>query len=558
MERQGWRWDVLWFLACAVLSSAYCVTSAGQLGATVDEPDYVFHGMNRWRTGRHNLFMHGGIMPLPCEVQTLPLYLVECARGEPFEVTPDCTQVLPWVRAGNLVFWWILLAYSGYLGRQLAGHWAGRMAMAWLACEPNMLAHASLATTELSLAACLFALLAHYRAGRVDGWAKWRWRVGMPVVWAGFAFLAKASAVVFVPLILFAVELERLARGDVFRPDEMATLSIWQRLGHFVRGALLDGAQVLGGGFLLAVVYFGFGSGSTFRGEWALTYQPRGLIGHGLWQVNQHLHSYAVGAMTFQMWHQEEGHGGSLLLGHWYPNGVWYYFPAALSLKLGLPLLGGVCAAAVAKPRMLANAVVVAAALMLLYSLHCRVQIGIRLFLPIVALLVIGVSAAAVRCCQQAVSEWRRALIVAVTVCAVAWTLWGTLTVWPNALCYANEAAGGVQRNHLNLCDSNHDWGQGLPELLAWHRAHGDAPLSVWYFGHDPALQSAPLTPIDLHHQPPEVLKARLQGRYLAVSMTLLFGGPGQSPLGEHLRAIKPVGQTTTFCIYDFTQAIDP
>jgi hypothetical protein len=558
MERQGWRCDVLWFLACAALSSVYCVTSASHLGATVDEPDYLFHGMNRWHTGRHNLFMNGGIMPLSCEVQTVPLYLVESVRGKPFEVTPDCTGILPWARAGNLVFWWLLLGYGGYLGRQLAGPWAGRLAMAWLACEPNLLAHASLATTDLSLVACLLALLAHYRAGRVAGCAKWHRRVGVPLVWAGFAFLAKASAVVFVPLVLVAVEIERLARSDAFGLQHCAPSSVSQRLGRFVRAGVLDGGQVLVGGFLLAVVYFGFGSGSAFRGEWAQTYQPHGLIAHGLWQVNQYLHSYALGTMTFQMWHQEEGHGGALLLGYWYPDGVWYYFPAALSLKLGVPLLGAVWVVGMVKPRTLANSVGLAAGLLLLYSLTCRVQIGIRLFLPVVALLVIGVSAAVVRCSGLASVEWRRALIRMAAVCAVGWTLWGTLTVWPHALCYANEAAGGARRNHLNLGDSNHDWGQGLPELFAWQMAHGDAPLSVWYFGHDPALGSASLSPIDLHDQPPEVLDVQLRGRYLAVSTTLLFGGPGQSPIGERLRSMNPVARTMTFFIYDFTRDSEP
>jgi hypothetical protein len=552
MERQGWRYDVLWFLACAVLSSVYSVTSASQLGATVDEPDYVFHGMNRWRTGRHNLFMHGGIMPLPCEVQTLPLYLVERVRGQPFEAMPDCTRILPWARAGNLAFWWLVLGYGGYLGRQLGGCWAGRLAMAWLACEPNLLAHASLATTDVSLVACLLALLAHYRAGRVDGQAAWRWRVGAPLVWAGLAFLAKASAVAFVPLVLVAAEIERLVRSDALRADESLG-SVWRRLGRFLMVGLIDGGQVLGGGFLLAVLYFGIGSGSAFRSEWAQTHQPHGLLGHAVWQANKYLHSYALGALTFQMHHQEEGHGGALLLGQWYPEGIWYYFPAAFALKLGLPVLAGVCAVGVARPRALANAVMLATALLLVHSLTCRVQIGIRLFLPAVALLVIGVSAALVQCYGLSRFGWQHGLARTAAMCAVGWTLWGSVAVWPHALCYANEAAGGARRNHLNLGDSNHDWGQGLPELLAWQRAHADAPLSVWYFGRNEALQSANLTPIDLQNQPADTLEARLKGRYLAVSTTLLFGGPGKSPTGERLRAMKPAGRTMTFFIYDFT-----
>ena len=32
----------------------------------------------------------------------------------------------------------------------------------------------------------------------------------------------------------------------------------------------------------------------------------------------------------------------------------------------------------------------------------------------------------------------------------------------------------------LCVSDGNYDWGQGLPELAAWQRAHHDAPLAVW------------------------------------------------------------------------------
>jgi hypothetical protein len=546
----GWRADACWFLACAVLSSIYCVTASDRLGATVDEPSYVQLGLARWRTGRHTAFLNAGTMPLSCEVQTLPLFLAETLRSRPFDLAEDWPRCLPWARAGNLLFWWLLLGYGGYLGRQLAGRWGGWAAMALLACEPNLLAHAGLATTDLALTACLVALLAHYRTGRVGAWATWRWRVGVPLLFAALTFLAKASGIVFVPLVLLAVEIERLARSDA-----VAGASWRQRLGRFLSPALLDGGQVLGGGFLIALVYFGFGSGNSFRGEWAQTHQPHGLFAHALWQFNQTLHSNALGVLVFQMGHQEAGHGGALLLGHWYPDGVWYYFPVALSLKLGLPLLLTLGLLAVMKPRALGNTVIAAAALLLLYSLNCRVQIGVRLFLPVVTLLGIGAAVATVLAAREAVSRRARGCLRFGALCALGWSLFGTLAIWPHPLCFANEAVGGPGLNCLNLGDSNHDWGQGVPELLAWRTAHGDAPLSVWYFGTDPQLRTGPLTPIDLAALPPEAAEERLQGRYLAVSTTLLYGGPGQSAIGERLRGMQPVGRTTTFVIYDFTRS---
>jgi hypothetical protein len=379
----------------------------------------------------------------------------------------------------------------------------------------------------------------------------------LPLLFAALTYLAKSSAVVYIPLVLLAVEIERLLRSILFpNLDAQLTIGLWSRIGQFLRSAVVDGLQIGCGGFLLAILYCSFGSGSAFRGEWAFDNQPHGAIGHMLWQINQYLHSYALGALTFQMRHQEDGHGGSFLLGQWYPEGVWYYFPVALSLKLGLPVLLGTGLVAAVRPRALANAVALAAALLLLYSMDCRVQIGIRLVLPVIALLVVGVSAGLVQFFRRVSVPWGRASVWMAAVAGVLWTLVGTLSVWPHALCYANEAAGGPGRNHLNLGDSNHDWGQGLPELLAWQRSHADAPLCVWYFGSDPQLKAAPLTSIDLHAMPPDVAEERLEGCYLAVSMSHLHGGAGQCAMGERLRNIQPIGRTMTFVIYDFTQPV--
>src|ERR1700722_6870700 len=108
MRCHGWRTEVVWFVTCALLSSAYCVSSAAQLGATVDEPDYVSLGLSFWRTGRHTAFLYPGTMLLSSDVQTLPLALAERLRGVPF-TADDLPQCLPWARAGNLLFLWLLL-----------------------------------------------------------------------------------------------------------------------------------------------------------------------------------------------------------------------------------------------------------------------------------------------------------------------------------------------------------------------------------------------------------------------------------------------------------------
>src|SRR5262249_46150895 len=207
---RSWAWDGVWFLAWAVSSSAWCLTAATQLGATADEPAYLRIGLERWRTGSYQTFMGMGTMPLATDVQTLPLYLRERQKGVPYN-PDDLDHLLPRARAATLLFWWLLLGYGWLVGRRLAGPWGGRLAGGLGAWERTLLAHAGLATTDIALAACLLALTYHFRSGRDSGWPL---RVGLPALWFGIALLAKASALVFGPIILTVVELERLAYSE--------------------------------------------------------------------------------------------------------------------------------------------------------------------------------------------------------------------------------------------------------------------------------------------------------------------------------------------------------
>src|SRR5262249_40258567 len=106
------RWDVLWLIAVGGLSSAWCLTPAPPLGPTFDEPQPLNAGLASWRTGSNKILMAAGCMPLPVDVQTLPIYVWEQYRGVPFDQGADMGTILPVARATNLVFWWLLLVYA--------------------------------------------------------------------------------------------------------------------------------------------------------------------------------------------------------------------------------------------------------------------------------------------------------------------------------------------------------------------------------------------------------------------------------------------------------------
>ncbi len=546
--------DWLWFLAWAVASSVWCVTAASQLSATFDEPIYLTRGLECWRTGSHAGLMQLGTMPLPVDAVTLPLYLWERGHGVRLDPAAEMERVLPWARAGTLAFWWLLLLYGRAAGRRLAGPWGGRLAVALLACEPNLLAHAGLATTDVAVAACLFALVYHFRAGRDAGWLR---RVGWPTLWFAAAVLAKASGLVFGPLCLVAVEVERWWANRRGPGTQYSVLSTQ----YSVLATARDVAQIFGVGLVLVFLY----CGTDWKPQaswvaWAHSL-PDTAFGRGMVWLSEHLcvFSNAGEGILRQVKHNVRGHG-VYLLGRTHPHSLWYYFPVVLTIKLTLPLLAAPLVVAAARGRALLNWACLAALALLLFSVACRVQIGVRFMLPLIALAVVGLAGAAVRACRDLGPGWRSKLLAGVSATGVAWAAAAAVLVWPHGLCYVNELWGGTRTGYLCLSDANYDWGQGLKELTRWQRRHADAPLDVWYFGSDPAVERPPLRHLPLHALPlqgPDDVLARVRGHYLAVSTTLRYGMTGDTPGHQaaltFLEAHQPAARTTTFLIYDFT-----
>lgn len=540
--------DFFWLPVWLVFAAVWCLSASGQLSATFDEPVYLRHGLERWRTGDCRHLTKLGTMPLPVDVATLPLYLAERWRGFPFDVNDDLDELLPPARAANLFFLGLLLYYGLRAGRSLAGPWGGRLAVAFLACEPTVLAHAGLATTDIAITACLLALLYHYRAAREAGTPAGRFRrIVVPAFWFAATVLSKASGIVYGPLCLLAVELSRK------RPEGQERSFCLRAMG----GPLIELMAIMGMGLLLTCLYCGSSDGPARARLIARVEQlSDGPVRRLLSPIAEHapLFNNAADGIWFQVRRGAQRQEGTFLLGKWHAGQwVWYYFPAALAIKLPLPLLVLPLLLAVRRPRSLTSWPCVAAGALLFFSVVCRVQIGVRFMLPLIALALVGLAAAC------AVTARRHAAIRFAAPLALVWMLVSSVAVWPHGLCYTNELWGGTERGYLCLSDSNYDWGQGARELCRWQREQGIARLDVWYFGSDPALRRLPLRWLHLENMPvhaPGGLLDLLDGRYLAVSTTALHGHPCHDcPAAVFLRGHRPVARTRTFLIYYISKA---
>ena len=570
--------DVAWFLVVAVLSSAWCVTAGARLGPTFDENLYLTAGVDGWRTGSNKQLMSWGAMPLPIDAVTLPIYLWERGRGEPFSVLDETPRLLPVARAAALPFWWAVLFYGMLWGRTLGGPAAGRLALCLIGCDPNLLAHAALAATDIALTATVLAATYHFFTGRDHGWKR---RVLLPGILYGVALTAKASALVYVPLLCGVLG---LWHADWRQPWASTARLRWD----------LAGIIVIGTGYLFAYCGSDWTAERTFV-EWARTVpHPAGREIAVAAAENLRIFPNAGEGIVQQIRHNLRGHGGSFLLGEYHPKEVWYYFPAALSVKLPEATLLLLAAVVLLRPRALGSPAGLAALVLLAFSLNTRVQIGVRLVFPLVTFLYVALAVA--------VSGRRRnpeanlfppsplrgegwgggesslpgevatphpnpppqrgrgpdGFCKLLAWLAVACTAYSSVVVWPDGLRYTNHLRGGPDRGCELLNDSNYDWGQGLPELKEWWHANGEPPLCVWFFGTDPAILKPPFRHLPVHmlpdKSPPAVVDRIPPEGYFAVSVTLLYGTPAREPdtlaFVDWLRTQEPVAKTGTFRVY--------
>lgn len=554
--------DLLWLLCFGLLGSAWCLTAAGQIGPTYDEPFYLESGLNFWHTGSLKPLLDKGAMPLPMVVTTAPVRAAEVIRGRPFDLGSEFDEALHLARTATLLFWWLLLLYGYLAGRHIAGPWGGRLAVALLACEPTLLAHAALASTDIALSACLLAFAVHFHAGRDSGWVR---RVGLPALFYAIALLAKASALVFGVLVMLTLEGTRLWSA------QPADAGQWQKLRACLRGLLarslvkeVAGVVALG----LALTFLACGSDffvlDSFV-EWADSL-PAGPGRTSMVWLAEHaaVFSNAGVAIVRQIKHNMQGHG-AYLLGVTSPRALWYYFPVALTIKLALPLLLLPVALALLSPRSLGNPAQALAAVLLLFSLNCRVQIGIRLVFPLVVFAAIGTGAALADALARVdLTPWRRRLLGGLTCVGVAWMAVAAGSAWPNGLCYVNELYGGPRRGYRLVSGSDYDWGQGIPELARWQRRH-HASLTLLYYGTDPLADAAPFQRLRVDSFPPPDaphIRAALAGREVAVSLCLLHGPSLRherlDALLGYLRTCRPADRTTCFFIYRFPPQTRP
>jgi hypothetical protein len=469
---------------------------------THDEPAHIAAGME-WLTAGEYTFevQHPPLARLAAAVG--PYFAGERTSGNSMWVEgarilgrgDHYTNVLALARLGELPFFLLLCCVVWSQGRRIAGEAGGTVAVFFIASNPNILAHAGLATTDIAPTALFAAsLLAFVR------WLERADRSRSLILGAtiGLAVVTKFSTIAFLgPTLVIGYGLWAHAKASwrfPVLPDGPRPLA--------------SAGIVVGGCAFTVWACYGFAVGPV-------------ATGIPLWVPAP---AFFQGVADFAT-HGSLGHT-SFLLGRISSKGWWYYFPIVLLVKTPIPLLvlsflGAWVAIADSRRHGPWDALlpIAASAVILAVGMATRVDIGVRHILPLypqLALLAAYGSVAAwerwtIRSSPPALRNAVRASLGLATAASVGIVL----MCHPDHLAYFNSLAGRHPEHVLS--DSNLDWGQDLYRLAAEIRERRIASIRLAYFGSADPAAAGVVNATPLGHN------ERASG-WIAVSETYLAG----------------------------------
>ena len=436
---------------------------------TFDEGFYIARGWAFWKTGQ---LMPLGHPPLSNLLSGLGV-LLEPGLPDPVALdgwaTNDADRFsrdLLWQHGldiervtllARLPIIWLGLLLGALLwrwAREDYGLWSAALALILFVFTPDVLAHTSLATTDLSVAA--------FYVGTVYAWSRFlrRPRLGWLVISGvvfGLAQGSKFSALLLAPTLLIITVWYAAQRGAIVPKGYLSRLL--ESMGGWPLGTILTGIVSLGLMGLVGLI--------TLCGAYLFTLRPYPLSGY--MSELQHFLSLASG-----------GHN-AYLLGRLSPDGWWYYHPFVFLVKTPLAvlilLLLAIGLALGYHVRRRDWLVVGPALLYFGATILGSLNVGSRYLLPALPLLLLFTSRVASGPIR---SGWLKPLVL---VPLVGWTVIISSASYPDYLAFFNIAAGGSGNGYRVLVDSNLDWGQSLPALARYLRERGAGRIYLSYFG---------------------------------------------------------------------------
>jgi hypothetical protein len=490
MLKRYWTWAAAFVLLVVFVTEV--ALSTRHMSLSWDEGDHIYSGYENWKNGEYSLNPeHPPLVKLVATLPLLPLELKVAPREGRFFKSEayyggrellfrNDPQYGGKYSADTLVFrihmavlvFAVMLAVLLFLaGREMFGAGAGLIAMALFVFDPTVLTNAPYVTTDTGAACGFFAgVYLFYRFAKEMRWSR---ALACGVV-TGLAMTAKHSAVMLLPFLVL------LALGEIvvrWRTNRAGS----GRFALRMVGALA-GIGAVAITVLWAVYSFRYAMHSSGTSMPSFASHIGGLSPRMRWLLsfcaNHHLlpESYLYGMADVQA----VGLGmPAYIFGKLYAHGQWFYFPALLSLKWSVGVLGLLAVSAYAvitkkiKVRREILYLAVPAALYLGIAMGSPLNIGVRHVLPVFPFVFALAGAGGAWLAQR--SRVGLAVVSVLLLCHAA----DSVRMFPNYMPYANVFWGGPAKTHEYFSDSATNWGQELKLTKEWVDAH--QVKECWY-----------------------------------------------------------------------------
>lgn len=591
-------------LALLFIHTGLLTYSAYAHSPTLNEPGHLVAGISHWKFNRYELYRVNP--PLVRMVAALPVIAV--GHKEDWSGFYDGLGARPVFNMGEdfvaangersyflfMIARWACIPFS-WLGaivcylwaRDLSGKIAGVMACMLWCFSPNILAHASLITSDahaaaLGLAAC---------------YTFWRWlkkptwtQAAFTGCVLGLAELAKTTLILFYPLWpLLWIAYRWSDRKQMLLQD-------WIRDAGMLLLRMAIGLCILNMGYNFEGSFkplneFHFTS-NLFAGGRKTNESSKAVVGNasadnrfaGSWLGCVPVpfpENYLMG-IDIQQRDFESFHSQSYLRGKFQEHGWWYYYLYAITIKVPLGTWGLAILLLIGRSLRLMpstdwrNELILLAPPMIIFvvvSSKTGFSHHMRYVLPCFPFLFIWltqinhlrpskrISDTGGEPSAESDSKLKTRFAFPASVLAslfLVWSVGSSQLVFPHSLSYFNELAGGPTGGADHLLHSNIDWGQDLRHLKWWREAHSsELENKPFYLAYDGTAVPAEMGFSDTLPWPSSLKNADSEPNsgFYAISVNLLRGaswkardglvahGGLQQPMLKHFRSLEPYGR---------------
>lgn len=474
----GWSICLSLLLAVGVLR---IVSTYHVFNATIDEASHIAGGIEWWDTGKYTL-----------ETKHTPLARVSVALGPylagvrwmGFKKWQDTFPILSstgnyWHnltlgRIGVLPYFIIATLVVFFWTRRLFGVTAAVLAAAVFTQLPTILAHSSVATTDVALTAMFCWSLYSFTLWLRDPNVRTAAQFGVAT---GLALGTKLSTVVFLPacavpiIVMYAMSGQRKWR-TLLRSFVVVVLLAFLALWSVYRFSHVPLTQATGVPDRVAAKVFGKSSSMTKAAHAVASHVPVPMpeLFDGIRNLRDQNHAGTRGYLF-----------GQIRIGGW-----WYFFFAALALKTPIAVLLLAIVGSVVVLRLYwadrenweIAAPFAAFAMIMLCSMPARLDSGVRYVLPVFVFLSILAAFGLTTLWAQ---DRRRLMWRTTAVALFSWLMVSSALAHPDYLAYFNEFGGKDPSHKIVVGDL--DWGQDLARLSTYMRDHSIQRVSVAYDG---------------------------------------------------------------------------